>query len=157
MEGGVNYILQEGEMVDDNIRYSPLILSADDQATFDKENAQDEAQQELLKKMKHASSATTLAPSVTAPTWVVAALPTVGIDMAPAIKTIQQKLDESSTKLRLAREQALAVKAENDRKQAAAVEELCTAPGREKGACVVGEGRGRGRGHSSSLLSGWYE
>ena len=111
-------------MVDDNIRYSPLILSAEDQATFDKENAQDEAQQELLKKMKHASSATTLAPSVTASTLVVAALPTVGIDMAPAIKTIQQKLDESSTKLRLAREQALAVKAENDRKQAAAVEEL---------------------------------
>jgi hypothetical protein len=45
----------------------------------------------------------------------------------------------------------------DDAAAAAAVDELCTAPGREKGACVVGEGRGRGRGHSSSLLSGWYE
>ena len=40
----VNYILQEGEMVNDDIRYSPLILSAEDQATLDKENAEDEAQ-----------------------------------------------------------------------------------------------------------------
>ena len=103
-------------MVDDNIRYSPLILSAEDQATFDKENAQDEAQQELLKKTKYASSATSLAPSVTAPTLAVTALATPGIPTTPVLMSLDEKLHQ-------ARQKALSVKANNEKQLAAAVEE----------------------------------
>ena len=37
-----NFILEGGDMVNDTIRYDPPILSTEDQAAFDKENAEDE-------------------------------------------------------------------------------------------------------------------
>ena len=83
--------------------YDAPILTSEEQAIFDKENTEDEAEQEKLKKENRAKSATTLAPPVTAPTPVVAALATVGIATDPVVTTNQQKLDEISERLRLAR------------------------------------------------------